>query len=390
MATLLTIPRELRNQIILHILPERRSPPASHVQCNRWVHMPVSSFTNGVLLSNKSDVYTEPSLPENATSLALVPLTRTNRQLRDETREILRRLHYHLDIMHISTPNAQSTLMPTWISAPTYEKHIDSLYMSIRLLNGSQSAGAAHVVPPPLGDLYSYASPVDKSYLHLFQAYFQRGPAMHQSCRMDSEAAFSVRNLTLDIQQPEPGTRFDFDPATYSGWPSTWVSSEATPDGDLGMASSRHAFPTGGAAEVDLDNPAEHLAYSIWRWLGFMLAGKRNLSGRILYQGVRTIDIRVAGRLRKSVDVTEAFCRLPSDLGAEGFWPLNRFLHKWGFEAWRDGTIETRKRRGLWDEGAGERLLLAGDPECGLLIPGLWWALYDEDYRPGGHDMNEM
>lgn len=360
--------------------------------------MPVSSFTNGILLSNKSDVYTEPSLPEKATSRALMPLLCTNRQLREETREVLRRLHYHLDIMHISMPNAQSTLMPTWISAPTYERHIDSLYMTVRLMNDSHSAPAASAATSPhrFAEFYSYASPVDKSYLHLFQAYFQRGPAMTQSCRLDSEAAFSIRNLTLDIQPPEPGTRFDFDPAVLRGWPASWLSAEATPDWDLGMASSRHVFPTGteegeaAAAQIDLDSPAEHLAYSIWRWVSFMLAGKRNLSGRILYQGVRTIDIRVAGRLRKSIDITEAFCRLPSDLGHEGFWPLNRFLHRWGFEAWRDMTIETRKRRGLWDDGAGERLQLAGDPECGLLIPGLWWAFYDEDYRPGAPDINQM
>ncbi|KAM0329268.1 hypothetical protein ACHAQA_004573 [Verticillium albo-atrum] len=266
--------------------------------------------------------------------------------------------------MHVSN----SGVWPTWLSVPRRQFHVDTLHVNLRIFDLPAESDPVwddgDTKRSSLTQTEGYGRYLKNAYLYLLAVFLQNGPLSRSASRRDYTAAYSAKTLILDVESPGSGTFVDLVPST---WQLPWQ------------------LPS-----VDPDDPAERLACTLARWLGHALTGSDiYLNGRILYQGFGSIHVRVDGEEREVFDLTDHFCRLPSDFGMGGFWPLTRFPDRVSFEAWAHDTAEKRRALGLWNEEVSARLIEEGQPECGLLLPGLWMALFDgEEYRPqwaGGH-----
>ncbi|KAM0274320.1 hypothetical protein ACHAQH_007955 [Verticillium albo-atrum] len=349
---LLALPRELRDLILGYAIvagrPQPSDPRATLDRARTLVH-----DTNDDL--ERANLFLERSVDATVwNSISVFNLLLTNRQICCETRKLLMGpLTYKLDLMHVSG----SGIWPTWLSVPTPQRHIDTLYITLRISDlpeESDPAWDCGIKRSSLTQMHGHARFLKHTYVYLLAGFLQKGPFSPTASRRDYTASYSAKTLVLDVASPKPGTFVDLIP-------SSWQLSS-----------------------IDPVAPAERLACSLGRWLGHALNGSGNyLNGHILYQGFGSIHIRVDGEERKVFDLTDLFCRLPTDFGDGRFWPLTCFPDRVGFEAWAHGTVEKRRARGLWNEEATKRLIDEGQPECGLTLPGLWMAMYDDqEYRP--------
>src|SRR5690242_13424347 len=108
MRTLLSLPREIRDQILREAIFIQRPLPASP-----------SVSQDRICLRNTFDPYwaheTNIYVEKGLTGSAHMPLLRTNRQLHTETEELLKELEvipYRLDIMFVK----ECGIFPTWLS----------------------------------------------------------------------------------------------------------------------------------------------------------------------------------------------------------------------------------------------------------------------------------
>jgi hypothetical protein len=130
MCSLLSLPRELRDQIIEHVVLFRKAPPEDPAQC---LQSRVESSGGGTLRlpSRSQETY-------NASGLL-----RTSRQIRDETRHRLRQLNppYSLDVMI-----GDNELWPTWTCCPIRSSGpIDTVNVTLRFFSKPDDPFMVHV-----------------------------------------------------------------------------------------------------------------------------------------------------------------------------------------------------------------------------------------------------
>jgi hypothetical protein len=354
MSRLLQLPRELRDEIIALVAftpaeaPE--SPEALRHDKTKFRTLGVRGTQGGQPQHDFSSVACTTSTPYGPTNTTLALLL-TNRQLHAETRKLLATSSnsktYEVDIMDADFGGPRAWV--TWLCVPCRLTDVNTLVVNIRLFDRYPTD------QPPPPDSYTHKrflnADMSLSYRLLLASILQNGPGASNVTRLDYEAAFFVRRLVFRFQEH---------------------SNPQIPD----VFVNRRLRPSGPA----LISPS---ADGLHKWLtDFLLGDQDYQDGRIMHQGVGEMEVRVGNELRHSIiNVTESFCRLPN---ADSLWPLNLFEHRWEFERWVHGTIEKRKRWGLWDDSVQKKLIEDGEPECGLLIPGLWWTFVGDDWRTTG------
>lgn len=351
MANLLGLPRELRDEILkLVAFTPATCPPSPQYHRDghhEWERLAVSGTKDGTPYLDASSVVCQRTRaygPGN-TTLALLLV---NKQLHEEAQDLLAtgNFTYKLDMMDSNHMYSGPGMWISWLCVPTKRQHMKRIHAQLRLFDGG-AEGRAGLVPAGDGTGRFQAFFMSSTYRLFFANFLQHGPGATTVSRLDYEASYSVERFIIDFQRPS-------GPLV------------AGPDAPVNMA----------YCEESVIDPA---ADELHRWIVTFLQGSQDhQDSKILYQGIGEIEIQVDGEFRHLISLTDSFCRLPNpDL----LWPLLTFAHRWEFEAWVHATIERRKNVGMWDESVLQKLRDDGEPECGLLIPGLWWTLLEDDWR---------
>ncbi|KAH7148177.1 hypothetical protein EDB81DRAFT_882620 [Dactylonectria macrodidyma] len=127
MATLLSLPRQIRDQILREAIFIHHPLPASPSVSQDRIFL---RNTVDPYWAHETIIYVEKGLICN-TQLAIL---RTNRQLRTETEDLLRGLEgtpYRLDIMFVK----ECGMLPTWLSFPGRRRHINTVHAQVRIFN---------------------------------------------------------------------------------------------------------------------------------------------------------------------------------------------------------------------------------------------------------------
>lgn len=140
MATLMTIPEELRDKIIEDVILAQRSPPRdaasaysdrTHIARSRSSGIRAWDYGPANVLFEKA-----PTIP-NANGLLL-----TNRHLHEQTERALKRLfpegvRNKLDVLFVN----ERQLLPTWIHLPVFRKHLEGIDVTFRIFGYNDSSG---------------------------------------------------------------------------------------------------------------------------------------------------------------------------------------------------------------------------------------------------------
>ncbi|KAF2274928.1 uncharacterized protein EI97DRAFT_93911 [Westerdykella ornata] len=345
--TLLSLPWEIRHQILRDAVSLERHPPS-----------PCSIGSGRVCLRNHVDPYWTPItniyVETEPVSSAQNALLQTSRQLRTETQDVLKATdarRYRLDVLFVK----ECGLVPTWLSFPRHQKHIDEVYVQMRISD-----------PPDKPDEWleaaRYADDFDGSdrtswnIMFLLTVYLLGG--LHPTT-----AALSDGGTTPDYEDDDPFHSLPRNIAKYTiktliidvlGQPAD----DADADADAGEAQDRarnvfgHCIFRAKAAGVD---PAHKLARELWSSLDLALSVNHPhlLYGRLLHENIGAIEIRVNGVQWTRDDLTRSLCNnfgtvLPSDLEWVG--------ERTAWTAWFEEVVGKRRRDGLWDEEVVEEL----------------------------------
>ena len=350
-SSLLRLPRELRDEIIRLVAfsPAPRPPAPQSLREGEyaWERLAVSGLKDGIPQDDVSSVVCQRTKPWGAGNSAL-GLLLANKQLHEETTALLdadSAPPYELDIMDSNHMFSGPGMWISWLCVPAKRRHVRAVHARLRLFDG----GAEGRAFPRIGHGPGMFQPffMSSTYRLFFGSMLQHGPGATSVSRLDYDANFHVGRFILDFQRPT-------------------ASLVAGPNAPINMA----------YCDASVIEPASDEFY---RWMTtFLQGGQDHQDSRIMYQGIGEVEIRVDGVPRHVVSLTESFCRLPDP---DSLWPLLVFAHRWEFEAWVHSTIETRKKLDMWDESVLQKLRDDGEPECGLLIPGLWWTLLEDDWR---------
>ncbi|KAK1145523.1 hypothetical protein N8T08_004081 [Aspergillus melleus] len=130
MSTFLNLPYELRGRILEHALLAPYSPPA-----NPWTgadkRRPLQDIKYTAWQHGRRYTLYDTSLDQRLATPCQTLLL-INRQIRDETKDILRRLKnpsYQLDVMVVN----EWELWPTWLSVPVVRTHVDEVNVNFRI-----------------------------------------------------------------------------------------------------------------------------------------------------------------------------------------------------------------------------------------------------------------
>ena len=181
MCSLLSLPRELRDQIIEHVVLFRKVPPQDPTQC---LQSRVDSSGNGTLRL---------PAPSQETYNAF-GLLGTSRQIRDETQYRLSQLNppYSLDVMI-----GDNELWPTWTCCPTRSSGpIDTVNVALRFFSKPDDPFMVHVARTVgavlRGRKWSSTSlhPLAELFLHTRDICFQPG----------TKEANTIKALCFDVR----------------------------------------------------------------------------------------------------------------------------------------------------------------------------------------------
>ncbi|KAF6795835.1 hypothetical protein CSOJ01_13370 [Colletotrichum sojae] len=288
MATLMTLPREIRDEILSHALqadiPAPESPAASRDRKRIIEYLP---------LYIQRDQSTTP-WPSG------LGLLLANRQLHAEALPLLEKhdANPELDVMYVR----KCGLWPTWTRTPLRpgRTRFDTLRVRFRIFE------APNRPPPDSGR----------------EAFLQTGTRFAGHVGINNDGAFAAEALILDVLVPEDPkahrilgpmslrmktVRRDFflehrfrDLAT---WPTRWPK----------------------PAELREERiPSEKLAYFMWTWLQAGLLCRLNYDlARELYSGFGSIEIKVDGETRTASDLSrwlalhDKVYRCPEDYGSD-------------------------------------------------------------------------
>ncbi|KAM0270620.1 hypothetical protein ACHAQH_009381 [Verticillium albo-atrum] len=329
MATLFTLPRELRDSILRHAIFSADGALAtpSIVAADR------TQKANGQVV-----FYPQAPPRVNAASLLL-----TSKLLRAETQD--RNLTYVIDVMFVKT----SGLWPTWLSIPRLATHVDTLHASFRIKD----------LPEDMAPTFRRKNwwrggdggppAAVWSFYWLLVGFLECGPVSLKLPTGSSTARFSIARLVIDVQLAEEGEDHGVLESEhgrhehYMFGRGMWFVARRE-DGVLEKVRTLE--------ETDPRRlPAEKLA----RFMGgelLMLLGLGRHSygyGRVLYECIGVLEVRVDGDVRILMDLGELF-----DLFPAGSEDDREMQHTWtpAFAAWKKETMALRKERGL-DEVKG-------------------------------------
>jgi hypothetical protein len=360
MASLMTIPRELRDHIChFALLAQTNEAPSLNKPFEELVANR-KQYENPNLISWSSLVLSDPSHNvSNATALLLV-----NRQLRAESQEAIQRLEkqgvtYELDVVVVD----EILPLTTWICVPFLTTAVEELNITIRI-SGSYDPekdrihdGFERLFGPysPYGSFKGFQEEdVDGPALG-WQIYgilerFLRVGATHERTNGKEHRHIILKTLTIDVQTP-PGV----DPELF-GHPKSCTR------GDCGSEKTTVLHP-------------DFLGNVIWRRIKRNLKC-RNLNPRgsfdqcqIVFEHMEHITVTKDGDVKEAFDVAE----LVKDLSAfRAYYTPARDIHEY-----KNKLLRMRRDRGL-------RVLVNMCPRCDC-----WNCWYFRNGEPCTNPLDE-
>jgi hypothetical protein len=327
MASLMTIPRELRDMILSLALHARKQPPSTiaEIEQQDGDFTTISDWSNEAVYSSNN--------PADYQSSAL-PLLLTSKQINAETLEAVGRasVQFELDVKFLK----EHFLVPTWVSIPILSPKVHHLRATF------QSVGTYERRIKPLSlkgryrehDIWRTGCGGPCGYVWAFYSLLTRflkfGPV--GPTNPSTERPFTIECLELDFLDPED---------------TSLLPPEAVTSLEKDRAAFLHMYHANREGQ-----PAQMLRPE---WLANSLAGSiagllsmgyhEARYGSILYERIGRIVFKVNGDIIREFDLGQklAELRFNDSFGTEYSW--NDRVQGWGY--WKQTTLEYRAKRGL-------------------------------------------
>ncbi|KAF2498236.1 hypothetical protein BU16DRAFT_615311 [Lophium mytilinum] len=337
MPSLLSIPQELRDNIIELVLSSARLAPPTISSAETTRCTPATSGESGSPDSGfmswpygPSHVWLEKSVYRSNS----YPLSLTNHQLADETAAALRRLsllslRYELDVMIAN----ERDLLPTWLSVPVLATKLDVVNVTFRAMGledeHKRSAWKSGCTGPPV---------IMWCFYYLLEHVLKRGPVGQTSSSRDREVSIKVLDLDFVGNNDYPtgeGTRDELrDP--YSNY--------------FKYAHSAGPHETKKTKSLRPEWLADYLDADIWNLLS--MGSSTADYGKILHERIVTIRFRVNGKIKGSLDIAHILHGLNPETPNHTFGRLPHNERLPALWKWKEET--TRKRMELGFPGVDD------------------------------------
>ncbi|KAJ4354645.1 uncharacterized protein N0V89_006382 [Didymosphaeria variabile] len=318
--TLLSIPRELRDEIITLILTSRRPSLQTAAEFETQNRMPLGSDTSG--FSDDSGLYLEErsAYTSNAGGLLLA-----SKQLRSETQDALERLDlaHELEVKLVN----ERFLAPTWSLIPTQTRH----FKRVRAVVQSIGAWQKPASPSKFKMRDPWASGCGGPLAYVWQFYSTLRHFLTYGVDVPRPTAIpdliSVDNLELDFIDPE-----DTDLLPPEG------------NQNIRLARCRPSGP-GFPREPQLLRP-EWLAWDLAGEMGtmFRMSSGRAPYAHMLHGRIGHMVFKVNGTIIAEIDVGQVLADVKFS-GSFGSGSSDDLAEKW--TNWKEEAQELRKKRGL-------------------------------------------
>jgi len=335
-ASLVGIPFELRAMVIQLVLLAPQSDPPKPDELSKQQRRPLDATGYMGELARRVWFPSEP-----ATNPAL-SLLLTNRQLYDETLDMLQRASkaitspsYTADIIYLN----DGTLWPTWLSTPFRASHADTVHVQFRIFQPPDDLRPGGQPPRRLFNGNSFMW----SLYHLLLSALVSGS--HGPCGIP----ISVDRLVLDFL---PASQPDILPlGPVVSW--EWISDPKELGERIFAKDIRENisdyFPLSTSLQALCgDNAGMEAAARLMRFVKKMLGWLVGLSdemfekGKVLFEHVGAIEICLDGRLHKVLDLGRYLANVSGWGGGVGSWRHQTWHNE--FLPWRR-EVEARRRR---------------------------------------------
>ena len=347
MASLMSIPQELRDRIIDFVLLDERSPPLDPASTKPSCWRRVKSETTEIRKSwhyGHENVLNEatPVIP-NASALMLA-----SRRLHEQTTDAIARLYpngvkYTLDIMLVN----ERELWPTWTHVPAFRKHLAGVDVTIRPFGVDTSQERSMFA---IGD----GSPreIVWCFYSLLQHFLYYGVASPWTSwkqqRPLNRVNHTIKHITLNVVA---GESEDLLPEDTKEQQQAWWASHRN---------RHHNPPSPSERQVSVNEPLRLHP----RWLATFIAGElRGLTylsyhtaeyGRIIHEQIGSINVLSQSEEVSAInpgDVLASRTEGPH-LGllwynAGTFGRLGGDCRLLSFWNWKYATVKKRRRLGL-------------------------------------------
>ncbi|KAF2248296.1 hypothetical protein BU26DRAFT_551631 [Trematosphaeria pertusa] len=323
----LTIPRELRDEIITLILLSCRETPRTPSEIedqDREVLRDISLAGwnyPAVFYSKDAADYTPTCLP----------LLLTNKQLHAETKENLERLpakgtNYELDVKFVK----EQYLAPTWALVPVLSERVNH----VRAVFQSTGTFERNISKAHLRDIWRRGCGGPPGYVWMFYILLERflhaGPVGR--CTHDEQKPVTINCLELDFIDPEDTSLLPPEPVTpeqiYTAM-QLHIWSRRPNEEEFKMLRPEWL-------ESELRGEIQRLLRMGYHYASY---------GGILHERIGSIVFKVNGEITKELDVGQILAEqtFNEDFGSE----VMRHQRVGHWIAWRERAIRVRKERGL-------------------------------------------
>ncbi|KAI1091199.1 hypothetical protein F5B19DRAFT_288167 [Rostrohypoxylon terebratum] len=323
---LLDLPQELRDQIFSLVCLNTRSPTGLSTYSREHRRTCERQSYSLSPLAGDRVWFERPSFQNPMLSLLLI-----NHQVNREAQEVLRRMgeppNYAIDVVFLK----DGTLWPTWLSIPKLQRSLGNVYAQFRIFDVPEHL-RSHIAGDPYRSDRPGPPPVVWSFYHLLAGFLRNGPIV--SDRDNDGGCFTIRNLILDFL---PASEKNILPlASFIQYFKEVgdMASSANVEGD------RIPFQDEGLVA------AEYLAHFVRALLLRVLKlGVSTIKfGKILYENIGDIEVRVDGQLRWHLDIPKMFSSLSFDHEVN---VSNRLKREQMFAHWKALTLAKRLKAGL-------------------------------------------
>ncbi|KND91042.1 putative transcriptional regulatory protein [Tolypocladium ophioglossoides CBS 100239] len=379
MASFLSLPRELRDAILAHVLKAPHAlldPPATPADLRKEDRRTVSSAVSGAWGSSRAWFETQPAILS-------APVRLVCRQFCTEVAEMTNRKSmrlpdYHLDLMYLT----DGSLWPTWTCVPMLTDKVGTVHVTVRIFHCPaelQTPGERRDAPFFGGD----GGPAHIVWLfyHTLGVFLQCGPRPWLGAGVRNHGpGMSMRRLVINVlSATEPGIVHVAYPASFDGFDRIrW-------DDPL-MCIDR----SGRSLLSDDDDEGVVAADLLARFLETEIRSLLGLSyhtfryGGVLYEHIGEVEVRVNGEHRARMDLASLLAQAPF---VEGFGPYAKVQWRRDFAEWIVEATRRRSAAGLALEPRGEmqRRLLRENGLLQACMEVLGEETMEEAGRGGAH-----
>ncbi|KAF1961825.1 hypothetical protein CC80DRAFT_589315 [Byssothecium circinans] len=334
MSRLLSIPRELRDEILLLVVEGRRLTPTSVFEVKKQQRESLHDFSEYEWHSGSSFYLTDSA----AYSLNAPPLFLCNKQIQAETRAIIHRrgLNYELEIKVLN----DRYFAPTWVSIPALAEKVNRVSVVF------QSTGAFEYRPSgcpflPEGkgthDIWQRGCGGPCMWVWMLYGLLQRflyhGPVGARS-ETSRPRAIAIDNLELDFVDPE-----DLEA----------LLPELLTDEEKAKAFNLHEYNgydrrllPGADGLLRPESFEESVRHEIVSLLAVSYHTAEY--GAILYERLGTLSFKVNGKLVAQIDLGKELAERKFN---DNFQNVERSQRPQHWNDWKNGMLKKRKYHGL-------------------------------------------